>query len=330
MLSTGLFEENDFFNKYCDLIEQNETTKKQRYKTQKHHIIPVVVYKIFNMDGVNKADNLVNLLYKDHILAHYYLALCAKQESFRYKMTIAIQFILGNAKHFTNNLDELTHYLTELSEYQRLYEESKRHSGDYIRGTTHNTTQETRDKISKANKGKVYVHKDGVVRSLKPEDVDLFLENGWAYGNPNCSKRDTRKGSVIVNKDGVEKYVDKNELDIYIINGWRRGRTQEHIQASARGTQQFYNNLSEEEKIKKCATRTGQHWIMSEEWKNKIRQANIGRQLTEEQKNKISINRTGTIHMTNGIVNKMINPELEKDLLAQGFWRGRTLHRKEN
>lgn len=329
MLSTGLFEENIFFNKYCDLIEQNETTKKQRYKTQKHHIIPVVVYKIFNMDGVNKADNLVNLLYKDHILAHYYLALCAKQETFRYKMTIAIQFILGKAKQVKNNVEELKQYVSKLDEYQQLYEESKKYCGDLFRGTTHETSQETKNKIGKANKGRVYVHKDGVVRSLKTEDVEFFTENGWTLGNPNCFKRNTRKGSIVINKDGIEKYIDKNELDAYIINGWVPGRTLEHARASARGTQQFYNNLSKEERVKKYASRAGQHWVMSEECKNKIRQANTGRKLTEEQKIQNGLRKKGTIHMTNGITDVMIHPERAQEFIALGYYRGRSKNRKK-
>lgn len=50
-----------------------------KFKTQLHHIIPRKYYTYNKLEINNSRENLVNLLYKDHILAHYYLALCAKE-----------------------------------------------------------------------------------------------------------------------------------------------------------------------------------------------------------------------------------------------------------
>ena len=78
LLSTNLFINNEWLDKYCELIEINENTKKEKYKTQSHHIVPKCCYKYLFLKIDNSKENRVNLLYKDHILAHYYLCLCTE------------------------------------------------------------------------------------------------------------------------------------------------------------------------------------------------------------------------------------------------------------
>ena len=46
LLETGLFIENNYFDSYIKLIEANSDTKRQTFKTQKHHIIPTTAYDI--------------------------------------------------------------------------------------------------------------------------------------------------------------------------------------------------------------------------------------------------------------------------------------------
>ena len=93
-------------------------------------------------------------------------------------MVCAINFILGKAVQVKLNVEELKNFTLNLDEYQRLYEEYKKFNGSRIRGTTHGTSDETKEKISRANKGKIYINKEGIVRNIRPEDLDLFLENG--------------------------------------------------------------------------------------------------------------------------------------------------------
>lgn len=52
---TGLFIENEYFLKYVDLILSNLTTPKQRCKTQRHHIIPITAFDLYNLTGKNES-----------------------------------------------------------------------------------------------------------------------------------------------------------------------------------------------------------------------------------------------------------------------------------
>ena len=329
LLNTNLFDDNGYFKSYIALVEANKNTKKQKFKTQAHHIIPAVACDMYNINK-NTNDNLVNLLYKDHVLAHYYLALCSKNILFKFKMICAINFILGKAKQVKLNSDELRSFTLNLDKYQELYEEYKKYFAEQIskKNLGHTTSEECKRKISENNKGRVYVYRDGVVRALHKEEVQLFLDNGWQLGNIKCQNRKTCKGYTVVNKNGIEKYIPKEKLDQFILEGWIPGRSKNHIAATKIGTQKYYDGLSKEEKIKKYGVNKGKTHSTSEETKLKNSQARKGKKQPESQKLKTSINKKGTIHMTNGEKDIMIKEEREQEFLDKGFYRGRSKNRK--
>ena len=93
LLNTNYFIDNEYLDKYCELIELNKDTKKERPKTQSHHIVPVSYFKLSKLPIDNSKENRVNLLYKDHILVHYYLCLCTKGK-FKYYVTFRLSFCL--------------------------------------------------------------------------------------------------------------------------------------------------------------------------------------------------------------------------------------------
>lgn len=331
LLKTTLFLDNQYLNKYCELIELNYRTKRQKFKTQKHHILPVIAFRLYNLDEENTSDNLVNLLYRDHILAHYYLALCSKDTEFKYKMIAAINFILGKAKQMKLDANELKDFTLTLDYYQRLYEEAKKHFANKLRGTTHETSLETRQKISIKNRGKVYVNKEGIVRSIYPEDLELFIKNGWIRGNPNVLNRNLHKGDIIIHKDTIEKYIKKEELEMYLNNGWSRGRSKLHIENTRSGITTYYNTLTKDERKKHGhpCTYKGLKRPDGERIGKIVGSKLQGRKQSEKQKLQNSINKKGTIHMTNGEKDIMIKKEREQEFLEKGFYRGRSKNRKE-
>ena len=236
------------------------------------------------------------LLYKDHILAHYYLALAAKQNEFKYKMVAAINFILGKATQVKLDVEALKTFTLELDKYQELYESWRQEQGilTHTKLLGHETSEETRQKISKANSKRIYANKDGVVRALHEDEVDLFLSNGWQLGNPNNQNRKQTTGYTIINNGQTEKYIPKEELEDYLANGWNRGLTEAHKRAVRVGIQLYMDSLTDEQKkVYASYGRLGKHW--SEEEREKHKLAMLGKKHSDAQKLKNSLNKKGTI-----------------------------------
>ena len=66
--------------------------------------------------------------------------------------------------------------------------------------------------------------------------------------------------------------------------------------------------------------------------RQRLREANTGKKLSKEVRNKMSLSKkgipsnvTGKIWVTDGITSKLINPELLEDFVKLGYRRGRTL-----
>ena len=116
LLQTGLFENNDYLDKYCDLIKVNLKKGFIKNKMQRHHIIPKSYYLYINKKIDNSINNLVNLLYKDHILAHYYLAKCTKIEELSNKNLLAIKFLIKGCTFKDFRIESI-----DLEEIQKSY-----------------------------------------------------------------------------------------------------------------------------------------------------------------------------------------------------------------
>ena len=136
--------QNEYLDKYVDLIQSNLNKEGIPGKTQKHHIIPASYYKLKNMSVNNSDQNLVNLIYKDHILAHYYLALCT-QGDLKRAMTNA--FLMLSNFNFELDCQQLDHY-QEL--YESWYSTQK---GKIPSNKGVPMKQEQKDKISKTLMG---------------------------------------------------------------------------------------------------------------------------------------------------------------------------------
>lgn len=127
LLNTGMINDNEYLDLYVSLIYNNRFTKSQKNKTQIHHIIPRCYYKLVGQEIDNSDDNLVVLLYKDHVLAHYYLSLCSEGK-LHYDMAYAM--ILIRNLHQDEIDDD---FINSLDKHQELYEENMKLLGEKAR-----------------------------------------------------------------------------------------------------------------------------------------------------------------------------------------------------
>ena len=173
LLNTGYFEDNEYLDKYCDLVII-KSTKQDSLKTQEHHCIPICYYKLIynfkkDLDAKKKANldsnnYIINILYKDHILVHYYLCFCSKP---KLKNRLINAFF-----HLTNRKWKYTDFNpeTDLEEYQKLYEEwiihlkkdkeRKQKIKNYFKNNNHSScyTKEVKNKMSQNMRGRLGLH----------------------------------------------------------------------------------------------------------------------------------------------------------------------------
>lgn len=147
LLDIGCID-NEYLQKYLDLIAANSKTAKEKYKTNCHHILPRCYFKLLNLPVDHSKTNLVNLSYKDHLLAHYYLYSCATG---KFKLLNSISFRYIETK-YQLPIEEI---LENLDTYQQLCADAKEQAGKAMLGKPNPHTKEWNRKISEANKGKI-------------------------------------------------------------------------------------------------------------------------------------------------------------------------------
>lgn len=165
LLGFKVFQQNIYLENYIDLIVKNLDTKKEAFNTQRHHVIPKHLVSYLNLEGED-TKFMVNLSYENHILAHYYLALCATDLYIQGANIKAIKRIIVNSKSYcsASNVHEmLKNFYERLPEYKFLYQQSVL-------------------SISKENSGRIAVNRDKQTRYVKASQLDQYLENGWLIG----------------------------------------------------------------------------------------------------------------------------------------------------
>lgn len=155
LLDTGYFIDNEYLDNYITLLHKNKDTQYQRNKTNNHHIIPVSYFKNRKIEVDNTENNKVTLLFKDHVLAHFYLYYCSSDKRDIYSNACAIRHLMGFSKQrsIDFNLD-----LIDFDKLQELYEDSKKYfkvlmKGRFTGDKNPAKRPEVREKISKAKMG---------------------------------------------------------------------------------------------------------------------------------------------------------------------------------
>ena len=240
LLDEQLVEDSDYLIKYLALLQANLHTIPIKHVTQAHHALPVVYYKYLYpketktrsrgfYDRLANADSdnfLVNLKYSDHLLAHCYLALCSKQNWFKFANANMITVV---SKHTDlesfASLDDLSDFQKayslscELKQGKTLSEETKAKIAFAHR--KENMSQEYSEKLSKAARGRVCSQESKVKISNSLKNNESFQAN---LRNRN-KITPPAKGLVWITNGETITRVPATALPEYINKGYWLGRT---------------------------------------------------------------------------------------------------------
>lgn len=171
LLELDLVEDNEYLDKYVELIN-NSTVTKQKYKTHTHHIIPRFYYTDNNLDVDNSTNNIVELYVKDHLLAHYYLFKCGKG-TFKSKNISCLSFFFDKVYLFTEE-----DFIYACDDYQTIYEEFIREQAKVCSERFSGTKQSFEVIQNRVNKNK----------GKKRSDETKAKMSAWQKGKPKSEK----------------------------------------------------------------------------------------------------------------------------------------------
>ena len=221
LLNTDYFVDNSYLDLYVELCTNNLETKKTKGKTAYHHIIPLsfymVKYKINSRREaeklrkvIEKVDYSVNLLHKDHLLAHYYLFCCSKN-SYKYKTFSAFKFLIGNLQ-YNLKIDSIKQLLDlcdfDFDKYQQMYEEGNYLNAQAHKGQKQKRTAEWNQKISISNTGKKKINNGIIEKAVDQQELNRYLAMGWRLGVLPYTEERRSKIKQGVNKNKY-KYIGK-------------------------------------------------------------------------------------------------------------------------
>lgn len=160
LLDIDLCVDNEYLDKYCQLIITNKNTQMVKGKTHKHHIIPRFYFKINKLKIDNSENNLVILFRKEHALAHYYLFRCSKNKIILNYNFYALEYILPKKTEINKiSENEFLELIQYYNDYEiKLTEETKKKISKSCKGLPHpkgkSPSLETRKKLSLKLKGR--------------------------------------------------------------------------------------------------------------------------------------------------------------------------------
>lgn len=247
LIETCVLLDNEYLDKYVQLIHENAFTPKERFKTQRHHIIPRCFYQENGLKVNNDTSNLVNLLFKDHILAHCYLVLCSPETVFKYHNMVAVYHIANHRGY-----DKITP--KDLEEFQLAYEKSReicyKYNPMFIEEhkNYHDSvmrSQEVHNKLSASMKAYRAEHPFSEEHRRK-----LSLS---AKGNQKCLGR-----KKIYDANGKIKFVKEKDLEKYLNEGWVEAKNK-----SVYGIEEHHSYKKDINEVKKnlSDSHKGSRWV---------------------------------------------------------------------
>lgn len=271
LLETADYQDNEYLDKYIQLMIDNYTQEYIKYHTQKHHFIPVSHYGLSSGMSNRKvseklADNdpknfKINLLYKNHVLAHYYLSKCAISYRAISINCKALQHILGNMyyqrlnyyieeKNLLLKLDGLQEaytngakaYQKSLTEEQKL-EISKQHS-KIQKEVAKNYTEEQKAEMN-AKRQNTWDEHSTEQKQEYSERKSREVSEIWKNRTPE--QREAIRQKIIATKK--VKSEEQKQLDIQKQVASFKNHSEEELLARKLKKQQSYADMSDEAKL---------------------------------------------------------------------------------
>lgn len=221
LLETGCTIDNLYLDRYVELISANKQREVTKFQTQTHHVLPVVYFVKNNIDIDNSTHNKVELLYEDHIRAHYFLALCAA-EDYKDSFATAFMFLIGRLS-IVKDASNLSNYIKDEIDEHKLFEELSNYQSLYERNCLYQHN---------LNKGGKWMNNGLKQRYVRPCDILAFLNAGYTIGKLPVSEETKQKmrerepwarGKITVTDGTQNKFINPEELSEWLSRGWRRG-----------------------------------------------------------------------------------------------------------
>lgn len=243
LLNYNLVIDNEYLQLYLDLLKQNLNNTKND-STQQHHAIPVIYYrKLYKLpferarlkaNAYAEADPnnfIVNLKYTDHLLAHCYLTLCAKEDWFIFSCSNMLTLWTAG-----KTAEEIL-AMTSLDVYQKAYDKlveqkhkqklSDEHKAKIAKKhLAENMSEDYHLKLSLAMKKR---WEDPDYRAAITANAKINGEKGrehlnrWNAEHPHGVTKDT----IWINKNFINKRIAKGDLESYLAQGWIKGRAKQ-------------------------------------------------------------------------------------------------------
>ena len=316
LLDTGVFIDNEYLNKYIDLVTSCALEDRIVYSAQRHHILPVAYFKKLQLPVDNSTSNIVLLEYKNHVLAHYYLTFCTV-DWLRGKTASAFILLTDLAEY--NDESEL---LLDLPKLDELYKYGLKNRAESAR-ITHS------GKHTNHHDGKIYMNDGHVSVCVYPQQQGELEEQGfvrgrltsdsarknlsdWQRGKPKPSlqgkpKSDEHRAKLadanigrvyLVNDGGEEKSFHREDpqIQLYLQSGiWHVGR----------------KPFTEERRKNQSAALKGRV------------SPRKGYKCTEEERKQLATRCLGRVWVHNDTHSKMIYPDELPMYIEQGYVSGR-------
>ena len=358
LLETGIFIDNEWFDKYLDLVINNDNKESERFRTQRHHIIPSCYYRNNNIDIDNEDSNLVNLLLKDHLLAHCYLLLCSTDERFRTNMFYAICFISG--LKIDDNIKVVDLINSDLDTYQEAYEQGRaaayssnpmfdnekkaRHDeimrSDEVSNRISSTMKKKavsgelfndahRKNLSKSAKLRCHAYKEDEVKRILKVEAEKYFKDGWRV--PYYERDMNTVSSVDVNREYAYSYENATQHCNNSVCWIHKESTRKMIPTKqldsfiATGWTKG-SGVHQDSELRKSLFTEEVRKKLSESHKGKS-PANKGVPLSEDQKKRLSDHFKNSRWMNNGVIQKQVIQGQIEEYIGKGFVFGKLKNR---